>query len=83
MRQDQLVGDGRRTREIFDFIVDFMETSGYVPSTRQIVSGTSVASTSGVNYHVSRLIEAGYLSKPRPFALVVTGGEFRFYGERP
>lgn len=81
--RDRLVGDGRRTRQIFDFIVDFMEMNGYSPSRRQISEGTDIKSTGVVNYHIEKLVEAGYLSKPRPNALVVAGGEFTFYGDRP
>lgn len=75
--------NGCRTREIFDFIVDFLETYGYSPSRRQISAGTGIKSTGVISYHVSKLVEAGYLSKPRPNALVVEGGEFTFYGDRP
>ncbi len=50
-------------RRIFTFIKRFMHQHSYGPTMREIMIGLNITSTSVVDYHVNRLVEAGFLEK--------------------
>ncbi|MCQ3932660.1 MAG: repressor LexA [Chloroflexi bacterium] len=50
-------------RRIFNFIKRFMHQHSYGPTMREIMTGLGITSTSVVDYHVNRLVEAGFLEK--------------------
>ena len=50
-----------KQKEVLDFIVDFINDSGYPPSYREIASGLSLASPSTVHAHIKALRTRGYL----------------------
>ena len=50
-------------RRIFNFIKRFMDRYSYGPTMREIMIGLDITSTSVVDYHVNRLVEAGFLEK--------------------
>jgi len=50
-----------KQKEVLDFIVDFINDSGYPPSYREIASGLSLASPSTVHAHIQALRTRGYL----------------------
>lgn len=50
-------------RRIFNFIKRFMDRHRYGPTMREIMIGLDITSTSVVDYHVNRLVEAGFLEK--------------------
>ncbi len=52
-----------RQRKIFNFIKRFMHQHSYGPTMREIMIGLDITSTSVVDYHVNRLVEAGFLEK--------------------
>ena len=59
----------KKQREIFDFIVNFMEEHGFAPSYREIAEYFDLASVSTVHDHVRSLASKGYLK--------TSGGEAR------
>lgn len=52
-----------RQRAILDFIKTYIVKNGRPPTNREIGKGTGISSTSVVDYHVSRLVIAGFLKK--------------------
>ena len=57
-----------RKDEIFLFICEFRSLKGYAPSLRDIVAGTSVASTSTVHRYLMKLEEDGLIRRARDTA---------------
>ena len=57
-----------RKEEIFQFICEFRNLKGYAPSLREIVAGTSVASTSTVHRYLLRLEEDGLIRRAKDLA---------------
>ena len=59
----------KRQREIFDFVVDYVDRHGYPPTVREIGEAVGLASPSTVHAHLANLERAGYLrrdpTKPR------------------
>lgn len=49
--------------EVYEFIAQYIKTSGHSPSTRDICSRFRLASTSTAAHYVQKLEEAGYISR--------------------
>jgi repressor LexA len=62
-----------KQKHILQFIRKFIDTRGYPPSVRDIVSGCKISSTSVVAYNLARLEAAGYI---RRHAKISRGVEF-------
>jgi len=54
--------------EILQFICEFRNAMGYAPSFREIVAGTSVASTSTVHRYLVKLEEDGLIRRAKDLA---------------
>ena len=52
-----------KQREILDFINSSIEDEGYSPSVREICLAVNLKSTSTVQYHLTKLIDLGYIDK--------------------
>lgn len=65
----------KKQREVYSFIVDYMEEYCIPPSIREIAVGIGSASSSTASYHLNRLAEVGYISiekgKPRSLRILV------------
>ncbi len=63
-----------RQREIYDFIVRYLDEHGYPPTVREMGEAVGLASPSTVHAHLANLERAGYLrrdpTKPRAIELV-------------
>jgi repressor LexA len=63
-----------RQREIYDFVVGYVDGHGYPPTVREIGDAVGLASPSTVHAHLANLERAGYLrrdpTKPRALELV-------------
>ena len=68
-----------RQREIYDFVVGYVDRHGYPPTVREIGEAVGLASSSTVHAHLANLERAGYLkrdpTKPRALELVKRGRE--------
>src|SRR5438445_5748680 len=62
-----------RQQEIWDFLVDYVDTHGYPPTVREIGEAVGLASPSTVHAHLANLERAGLLrrdpTKPRALEL--------------
>lgn len=47
---------------IHDFLVDFMRVNGYAPTTREIMSGCGITSSSVVRYNLQSLRDDGVIT---------------------
>lgn len=52
-----------KQKAILRFMENYIETSGFPPTIREIGEATGIASTSVVNYNLNKLVEAGYLKR--------------------
>src|SRR5712691_6610600 len=63
-----------RQQEIWDFLVDYVDTHGYPPTVREIGEAVGLASPSTVHAHLANLERAGLLkrdpTKPRALELI-------------
>ena len=63
-----------RQQQIWDFVVDYVDTHGYPPTVREIGNAVGLASPSTVHAHLANLERAGLLrrdpTKPRALELV-------------
>ena len=63
-----------RQKEIYDFVVEYVDGHGYPPTVREIGERVGLASPSTVHAHLANLERAGYLrrdpTKPRALELV-------------
>jgi repressor LexA len=68
-----------RQREIWDFLVDYVDRHGYPPTVREIGEAVGLASPSTVHAHLANLERAGLLRRDptKPRALELTGRERR------
>jgi repressor LexA len=66
-----------RQREIWDFVVDYVDRHGYPPTVREIGEAVGLASPSTVHAHLANLERAGLLRRDptKPRALELTGRE--------
>jgi repressor LexA len=64
-----------RQQEIWEFIVGYVDRSGYPPTVREIGEAVGLASPSTVHAHLANLERAGYLRRDptKPRALELTG----------
>src|SRR4029450_11518833 len=66
-----------RPQQIWDFVVDYVDTHGYPPTVREIGDAVGLASPSTVHAHLANLERAGLLkrdpTKPRAIELVGRG----------
>lgn len=66
----------KRQQEIYEYLQHIVSTKGYPPSVREIGEAVSLASSSTVHGHLSRLEEKGYIkrdpTKPRAIEIVST-----------
>src|SRR6266568_6476977 len=71
-RRSMLTG---RQQEIWDFLVDYVDTHGYPPTVREIGEAVGLASPSTVHAHLANLERAGLLKRDptKPRALELTG----------
>jgi len=53
----------KKQTEIFNFIKSFIDENGNSPTVREIAKAVNLSSPSSIQYHLSALIEAGYLEK--------------------
>ena len=64
----------QRQREVYEFIVSYVDSHGYPPTVREIGEAVGLASPSTVHAHLANLERAGYLrrdpTKPRALELV-------------
>lgn len=51
------------TERIYNFIVDYFAKNSIMPTTREIMEGVMVTSTSTVSYHINKLIKQGKITK--------------------
>ena len=68
-----------RQQEIWDFLVDYVDTHGYPPTVREIGEAVGLASPSTVHAHLANLERAGLLRRDptKPRALELVGRERR------
>src|SRR5213082_152144 len=66
-----------RQRQIWDFLVDYVDGHGYPPTVREIGEAVGLASPSTVHAHLANLERAGLLRRDptKPRALELTGRE--------
>jgi repressor LexA len=66
-----------RQREIWDFLVEYVDTHGYPPTVREIGEAVGLASPSTVHAHLANLERAGLLKRDptKPRALELLGRE--------
>jgi repressor LexA len=66
-----------RQQEIWDFLVDYVDTHGYPPTVREIGEAVGLASPSTVHAHLANLERAGLLKRDptKPRALELVGRE--------
>src|SRR4029077_21017714 len=66
-----------RQQEIWDFLVDYVDTHGYPPTVREIGEAVGLASPSTVHAHLANLERAGLLKRDptKPRALELIGRE--------
>ena len=66
-----------RQQEIWDFLVDYVDTHGYPPTVREIGQAVGLASPSTVHAHLANLERAGLLKRDptKPRALELVGRE--------
>lgn len=64
----------KRQREIYDFVVGYVDQHGYPPTVREIGEAVGLASPSTVHAHLANLERAGYVkrdpTKPRALELL-------------
>ena len=64
----------KRQREIYDYVVGYVDAHGYPPTVREMGEAVGLASPSTVHAHLANLERAGYLrrdpTKPRALELV-------------
>jgi repressor LexA len=67
----------KRQREIYDFVVGYVDGHGYPPTVREIGEAVGLASPSTVHAHLANLERAGYLKRDptKPRALEVLAGD--------
>jgi repressor LexA len=67
----------KRQREIYDFVVGYVDGHGYPPTVREIGEAVGLASPSTVHAHLANLERAGYLRRDptKPRALEVLAGD--------
>ncbi|MBU4299247.1 transcriptional repressor LexA [Patescibacteria group bacterium] len=53
----------KRQKEVLDFITGYQKRKGYAPSLEEICKKFKLASVSTAHFHVSKLRDAGYLTK--------------------
>ena len=72
-----------RQREIWSFLVDYVDRHGYPPTVREIGEAVGLASPSTVHAHLANLERAGLLRRDptKPRALELTGREKGATGE--
>ena len=65
----------KRQREIYDFVVGYVDRHGYPPTVREIGEAVGLASPSTVHAHLANLERAGFLKRDptKPRALEVLG----------
>ena len=68
-----------RQQEIWDFLVDYVDTHGYPPTVREIGEAVGLASPSTVHAHLANLERSGLLKRDptKPRALELVGRERR------
>jgi repressor LexA len=68
-----------RQQEIWDFLVDYVDTHGYPPTVREIGEAVGLASPSTVHAHLANLERSGLLRRDpaKPRALELVGRERR------
>lgn len=71
-----------RNKEVFDFIVDYWQKHKFSPSLRDIMDGTSLTSTSWVNWHLDKLEESGYIQREpmKSRTITIVGAQWSYYG---
>ena len=67
----------QRQREVYEFVVEFVDGHGYPPTVREIGEKVGLASPSTVHAHLANLERAGYLKRDptKPRALELTRRE--------
>src|SRR6476659_10130299 len=65
----------KRQQEIWEFLVQYVDSHGYPPTVREIGERVGLASPSTVHAHLANLERAGYLRRDptKPRALELTG----------
>ena len=53
----------KRQSQVYDFIEKFVETNDYAPSLEEIAKHFKLSAVSTIHYHVSQLVQKGYLSR--------------------
>ena len=67
----------QRQREVYEFVVSYTDSHGYLPTVREIGEAVGLASPSTVHAHLANLERAGYLRRDptKPRALELTRRE--------
>lgn len=52
-----------RTDDVYRFIVEHLERTGFSPTIREIKEGTGISSTDNVSYHLAKLVAAGRIER--------------------
>ena len=66
----------KRQREIYDFVVGYVDGRGYPPTVREIGEAVGLASPSTVHAHLANLERAGYVEVRGPVGGRLRGGDF-------
>jgi len=74
-----------RQQEIWDYVVDYVDSHGYPPTVREIGDAVGLASPSTVHAHLANLERAGLLRRDptKPRALELVGRERRTQAASP
>ncbi|HEV2903181.1 MAG TPA: helix-turn-helix domain-containing protein, partial [Gaiellaceae bacterium] len=67
----------QRQREVYEFVLSYVDSHGYPPTVREIGEAVGLASPSTVHAHLANLERAGYLRRDptKPRALELTRRE--------
>ncbi len=67
----------KRQKQVLDFITNYQKRKGYAPSLGEICKKLKIASISTAHFHISKLINLGYLEKEKnkPRAINITKHE--------
>ena len=73
----------RKQKEIYDFIVSYIEKNMYPPSIREIAAGVGLSSGTNVWHHLLKIQEYGFIEikANSPRAIKVKG--YKFVKEKP
>jgi len=78
--EKRVLDSAAKQKRIIEFVALFREEHGFPPTIREITRGAEISSTSMVSYHLTLLVEKGFLTKDpnsaRTIVLTPEGKDF-------